>query len=81
MTIKEMNSPLDIGIARIISKKGLKQVYLAKQIGYTARELSDMLNGRKLIKICDILKFAEALGVTLNDIYAVGKERKNERAR
>ncbi|WP_242946276.1 helix-turn-helix transcriptional regulator [Anaerostipes sp. 494a] len=73
MTIKEMNTPFSDGVARIIKEKGLKQVYVAKRAGFTSQELCDMLNGRKLIKACDIPKLANVLGVTVNDIYETGK--------
>ena len=76
MNIKEMNSPFDIGLTELIKSKGLKQVYIAEKAGYSKQELSDMLNGRKLIKACDIMKLSMALGVTSNDIYAAGKKSK-----
>ena len=68
------NSPAAENVARIIKNKGLKQVYVAEKAGYAPQELNDMLNGRRLIKSCDILRLATTLEVTANDIYAVGKE-------
>ena len=38
MTIKQLNSPFDVGISRIIKEKGLKQVYVATEAGYTPQE-------------------------------------------
>lgn len=76
MTIEEANKPLVIGLKVIIAQKGLKQIYIAEQAGYTAQEFNDMLNGRKLIKACDIPKIAKALGVTADTIYMSGKEFK-----
>ena len=72
--IREGNYPADKGIARIIKEKGLKQAYVAEKAGYKPQELSDMLNGRKLIKACDILKLSIVLGVTADDIYAAGEK-------
>lgn len=74
MTIKEANFPFDIGMAKLIQKKGIKQVYIADKAGYTAQELSDMLNGRKIIKLCDVPRLADALGVEIDDIYSAGEE-------
>lgn len=74
MRIAESNSPAAENVARIIKNKGLKQVYVAEKAGYAPQELNDMLNGRRLIKSCDILRLATTLEVTANDIYAVGKE-------
>lgn len=63
MTIAECNSPVAENIARIIAEKGLKQVHVSKKAGYSARGLSDMLNGRKLIKVSDLVRIAAALDV------------------
>lgn len=76
MTIKEANFPFDEGIMRLIRKKGLKQKYVADEAGYTAQEFSDMMNGRKIIKLCDIPRIATVLGVNADDIYEVGKKGK-----
>lgn len=63
MTITECNSPVAENIARIIAEKGLKQVHVSEKAGYSAHELSDMLNGRKLIKVSDLVRIAAALEV------------------
>ncbi|MDD3404488.1 MAG: helix-turn-helix transcriptional regulator [Hespellia sp.] len=76
MRIANYNSPAAENIAKIIKEKGLKQVYVAEKAGYGKQELNDMLNGRRLIKACDILKLSITLGVTANDIYEAGKEVK-----
>lgn len=54
--------------------KGYKNLYVAEKAGYTPQELSDMLNGRKLIKACDIPNLAFALGVKTDELYEAGKE-------
>lgn len=72
MRIAESNAPAAENITEMIKKKGLKQAYVAEKVGYTPRELSDMLNGRRLIKVCDIPRLARALGVEAGDIYAAG---------
>ncbi|MDO4470949.1 MAG: helix-turn-helix transcriptional regulator [Bacillota bacterium] len=74
MTISEANTPLSKGIQEIITQKGLKNLYVAQKAGFTSQEFSDMLNGRRLIKACDIPKLALALGVEINEIYATGKK-------
>ena len=74
MTIKEANFPFDEGIMRLIRKKGLKQKYVADEAGYTTQEFSDMMNGRKIIKLCDIPRIATVLGVKVDDIYETGKK-------
>ena len=76
MTISEANSPLSNGIKVIIARKGLKNIYVAERAGFTPQELSDMLNGRRLIKACDVPKLAFAMEVKEGEIYSAGKERK-----
>jgi hypothetical protein len=72
LTIAEANNPLTKGLRIIIAEKGFKNLYVAESAGFTSQEFSDMLNGRRLIKACDIPKFAKALNVKLDDIYAIG---------
>lgn len=76
MTISEANSPLSKGIKVIIARKGLKNIYVAERAGFTPQELSDMLNGRRLIKACDVPKLAFAMEVKEGEIYSAGKESK-----
>lgn len=72
LNIAEANRPIANGIKTIIAQKGFKNLYVAEKSGFTPRELSDMLNGRRLIKACDIPKLACVLGVKTDDIYAAG---------
>lgn len=74
LTISEANKPLSKGIQIIIAEKGFKNLYIAQKAGFTSQELSDMLNGRRLIKACDVPKLADALGVEAGDIYEAGKK-------
>ena len=74
MRIADFNTPAAENISRLINENGLKQVYVAEKAGFTPQELSDMLNGRRLIKACDIPKLALALDVEINEIYEAGKE-------
>lgn len=72
MQIAEFNAPAAENISKIIKDKGLKQLYVAEKAGYTPQEFSDMLNGRKLIKVCDIPKLAGVLNVNTDDICMAG---------
>ena len=71
-TVMEANSPFSKGLETIIKEKGMKYVYVAEKAGYTKQELSDMLNGRRMIKACDIPRLAAVIGVAIDDIYAAG---------
>lgn len=74
LNISECNEPVVTGFRKIIASKGLKNIYVAERAGFSRQELSDMLNGRRLIKACDVPKLADALGVEVDDIYEAGKE-------
>ncbi len=47
---------------------------MAERAGFTPQELSDMLNGIRLIKACDVPELAFAMEVKEGDIYEVGKK-------
>lgn len=70
---KEYNYIIPAIIKTMLDKKGLKIGAFATQNGYRAQELTDMLNGRKIIKATDIVKIAKALNVTPNDLFGMGK--------
>jgi plasmid maintenance system antidote protein VapI len=73
--MKEANRPFADGLSRIISEKGLKQVWVAEKAGLTPKELSDMLNGRKLIKACDIVRLAAATETGIEEIFTAAERR------
>ena len=74
MTIQEMNYDVPKAISRLIEEKGLKQKVVAEKSGFTPQGFCDIMNGRKLIKACDIAAIASALGVEPNDLFDPGDE-------
>lgn len=79
MNIMNANEPLASGIAILIKESGLKQIAVANRAGYSGQEFSDMLNGRRLIKACDIPRIATALNKKPNDLYDAGKRLEPEK--
>lgn len=73
MAISEYNDPVAVGVRTIIAKKGLRQKGVAQRAGLSEQQLSDMLNGRKLIRACDLLPIADALGVTVDELLSAGQ--------
>ncbi len=69
MDIAKSNEPLAERILFLIKKSGIKQFVVANRAGYSANEFNAMLNGRKLIRACDIPNIAVALGVDVNELY------------
>lgn len=76
MTISDCNGTVPINLNRIIKERGLKQSAVAKWAGYTNQQLTDMLNGRKLIKPCDATALANALGVGIGDLFVDTEQRR-----
>ncbi|MDE5619501.1 MAG: helix-turn-helix transcriptional regulator [Ruminococcus sp.] len=55
----------------IIAQQGIKQKVVAEKAGYTARQFSNMLHGRKIIDWRDVLRICDALNVRPNDLYGI----------
>ena len=75
MSIRNNNQPVADNVVKIISELGLKQRAVAEKAGFEAQTFSDMLNGRRLIKLCDVVLIAEALGVTPNVLYGIKEDK------
>lgn len=54
---------------RIINERGLKQKAVGEKAGYTERQFSNILCGRKRIEPDDVKRICDALNVTPNDLY------------
>lgn len=54
---------------RIINERGFKNKAIAEKAGYTEKQFSNMLNGRRTITSTDVLRLSNALGVTPNDLF------------
>lgn len=73
MRIAECNEPMASNVQKIIEEKGLKQIAVAERAGYSKQQFNAMLNGRKVIKPCDVLAIAAALAVDTSALF-VGKK-------
>ena len=54
LDIAASNSIVAIQLKKAITQKGLKQASIASKAGYSAQELNDMLNGRRIMRAVDI---------------------------
>lgn len=68
-SIAEMNEPLATKIRKILEQRGFSQTAIARKAGYSRQDLSYMLNGRKIIKVCDIVKIAKAMQISPEDLF------------
>lgn len=69
MSAANYNATLPENIIGIISERGLKQCAVAEKAGFSKQKFNSMLNGRQIIKPCDAMAIADALGVTPNDLF------------
>lgn len=69
-----MKSAIAQNVKDIIKEKGFKNLYVAEKAGYTKNQFSSMLNGRKLITDVDVMKIAEVLDVSVNELFKRGGE-------
>lgn len=69
VNIRQLNAPVAENVKEIIAKSGLKQVAVAERIGCTPQELTDMIYGRRIIKVNDIPKISTALGVEIGTLF------------
>lgn len=58
-------------IRAVTQEKGLKQKHVAQCAGFSEKEYSALLNGRKTMKAEYIHVIAKALGTTPNRLYAL----------
>ena len=69
------NGTVPQNILDIIKKKGVKPCVIASRAGYSKQQFSDMVNGRRIIKVVDILAIAEVLGVTPNELFGIKEDK------
>lgn len=69
MNIADYNQMLPRNINALIEDKGLKKAAVAKWAGFSKQQFTDMLNGRKVIKPCDVLSIANVLGVQPGELF------------
>lgn len=67
-----MNNVYDMFIhntKKLIEEKGYKQIFIAKKINVTEKQLSDMLNHRRKIDLYTISLLCNALEVSPNELF------------
>ncbi len=74
MNIGVRNQPVADNIESIIKEKGLKQGVVAQRAGFSIQQFCDMLNGRRIIRPCDVSAIAKALGVDAGALFRLRGE-------
>lgn len=72
INIAECNQPVAANVTRIIKEKGYKQKAVAMKVGVTPQDFNSMINGRRLIKVSQVLLIAKALEVPVDELYVSG---------
>lgn len=70
MSASEYNAMIPRNIEKAIQARGLKNCAVAEKAGYSNQQFSDMLNGRKIIKPCDIVAISGALGIGVGELFS-----------
>lgn len=76
LDITASNSVVAVRLKNVISEKGLKQAAIATKAGFTAQELNDMLNGRRIMRAADIaslINVVKEFGVDANYLFGIKK--------
>ena len=63
------NERMTENIKALIVESGMKQKVVAERAGFTEHMMTDMLNGRKVIKAEFVPSLCRALGVTPNRLF------------
>lgn len=67
--IQNFNNPVATNIDRIIEEKGLKQCVVAEGINITPQALTDVIKGRRIIKVSEVNAIAKFLDVTVDELF------------
>ena len=67
-------NPISENVQRILKERGLKKGAFAEKAGYTLQQFSRMMTGRAKIYWDDVLRLANALGVTPNELYGITRK-------
>lgn len=76
LDITASNSVVAVRLKNVIYEKGLKQAAIATKAGFTAQELNDMLNGRRIMRAADIaslINVVKEFGVDANYLFGIKK--------
>jgi putative transcriptional regulator len=60
-------------LKEIIDERGIKQVWLAEQVGISYKTLSNIIGGRYNTSLDVALKIADVLNVKVDDIFYLEK--------
>lgn len=78
LDINTSNSIVAIRLKNVIKEKGLKQATIACKAGFSAQEMNDMLNGRRLMRAVDIasiISVVKEFGVDANYLFDIQGEK------
>lgn len=62
------------GIRTIIQEKAYRQSEIARRAGFSSQQFNDMIHDRKIIRADYMIPIANALSVSVQDIYDAGRK-------
>ena len=63
---------------RIIADKGLKQRAVAAKAGFSEKQFSALMTGRRIIKDTDVMSIAIALDATPNELFGYPSDQNTD---
>ena len=69
-----MSGSVAVGIKNIIQDRAYMQSEIAKRAGFSSQQFNDMLHERKIIRADYMVPIANALGVSVQEIYDAGRK-------
>lgn len=78
LDIAKSNGIVAVQLKKVIVQKGLKQTSIATKAGFSAQEINDMLNGRRIMRVADIesiLNVVKELGIDANYLFGMEKKK------
>lgn len=67
--ITNLNYPVVDNVTKIIDRKGLKRKKVASLSGFTEQSFSDVVNVRRILKVNEVIKIANALDVSVDELF------------
>lgn len=65
-------------LKRILKKHGIKQVWLAEQVGVNRKTLNNLINGKYNTSLEVALKIAQVLKMSTDDIFKLEENEENK---
>ena len=67
--IEAKNGIAAVNLERLFRESGIKKKAIAAKAGYSANDISNFIQGRKILRPNDIVRLAEAFGIEPGELF------------